>query len=125
MMVTSGIIQQNGKYLIAQRQKGDDFELRWEFPGGKIKPDETPGQALKRELKEELDLEITVHDLVKSIEDVHSSGVITISYYNVTVNSGSYTLTAHEQIKWVPLEQLDEFDFLGADKKLIEHLRIR
>ncbi|MCW4051551.1 MAG: NUDIX domain-containing protein [Candidatus Bathyarchaeota archaeon] len=122
MNVVGGIIEKNGRYLIAQRKRGDTYELCWEFPGGKVRENETPETALKRELLEELELDVVVQDFLGSCMDSDSYGLVQLHYYRVKVSSGSYTLNAHEQIKWVTLAEMSQYDLLECDKDIVKQL---
>lgn len=118
LFVAGGILQKNGLYLIAQRNKDDDFGLRWEFPGGKLDQGETGEQCIVRELKEELDIDVEVLDLFDEfVEDD-----LTILYYRVTLQSGEITLNEHEQVKWVPVNHLQDYDLLSGDREIAKKL---
>ena len=116
--VAGGIIQENGLYLIAQRKKDDDYGLRWEFPGGKLDQGETGEDCIVRELKEELDIEVEVMGLY----DEFVEGDLTLLYYNVKRVSGEIALNEHEQVKWVPVDRLQEYDLLSGDHEIAKKL---
>lgn len=118
LYVAGGIIKENGLYLIAQRKKDDDYGLRWEFPGGKLDPSETGEECIVRELKEELDIEVEVIDLY----DEFKEDDLTILYYLVKRVSGEIVLNEHEQVQWVPVDRLREYNLLSGDKEIAEKL---
>ena len=116
--VAGGIIKENGLYLIAQRKKDDDYGLRWEFPGGKLDAGETGEECIVRELKEELDIDVEVMGLY----DEFVEGNLTILYYYVKRVSGEIVLNEHEQVKWVQVDWLQEYDLLSGDKEIANKL---
>jgi 8-oxo-dGTP diphosphatase len=122
VLVTAGIVKRDGKILIAQRKKGDQLEDKWEFPGGKIKENESPEDCLKRELHEELNIKVNVRNLL--IESIHSySGLdVDILAFNADFISGSFKLTSHNQVKWVKPSELGCYDFADADKPIVAKL---
>lgn len=118
LVVAGGIIEENGLYLIAQRKKDDAYGLRWEFPGGKLDEGETGEACIVRELKEELDIDVEVLSLFDEfIEDE-----LTILYYRVNRVSGEIALNEHEQVLWVPVNRLIEYDLLSGDKEIAKKL---
>lgn len=121
--VTAAIIVKDDLILIAQRGKDEKEEGMWEFPGGKIEIGETEEQCLKREIKEELDIEIEVGDFLgESIYD-YSHGQIKLLGYFAQFISGDITLTVHSAIRWVAIEDIDKFNFAPADKPLVKKLK--
>ncbi|GKU25365.1 (deoxy)nucleoside triphosphate pyrophosphohydrolase [Clostridium folliculivorans] len=121
--VTAAIIIKNQMILIAQRGKDEKEEGMWEFPGGKIEIGETEEQCLKREIKEELDIEIEVGDFLgESIYD-YSHGQIKLLAYFAQVIRGEIKLTVHSAIRWVAIEEIDEFNFAPADIPLVKKLK--
>ena len=118
LYVAGGIIKENGLYLIAQRKKDDDYGLRWEFPGGKLDAGETGEECIVRELKEELDIDVEVIDLYAEFEE----DTLAILYYLVNWISGDIVLNEHEQVQWVTVNRLQEYDLLSGDKEIAEKL---
>ena len=119
--VAAAIIQKDGKILSCQRGYGE-FKDGWEFPGGKIEPGETPQEALKREIKEELDTEIEVGDLFDSIEYDYPEFHLSMGCYFCTIRSGSLVLKEHEAAKWLTRDHLSSVDWLPADLSIIHKL---
>ena len=120
--VVAAIIVKDNKVFATQRGDGEwkDF---WEFPGGKIDAGETPEEALRREIKEELDTEIAVGELFTTINYDYPTFHITMHCYLCTIENGSLTLLEHEAAKWLSLEQLDSVTWLPADLLVIAELQ--
>ena len=100
-----------------------DYKGQWEFPGGKIEPGETPQQALKREIEEELDTEITVEDLIGTIEYDYPAFHLSMDCFWCEVVSGDLVLKEAEAAKWLTKDQLGSVGWLPADVTLIEKIR--
>ena len=120
--VAAAIIIDDGKIFATQRAHGE-FKDGWEFPGGKIEQDETPKQAAKREVKEELDTEIEVGELFDTVEYDYPSFHLTMYCFLCTVKSGDLVLKEHQAAKWLTRETLDSVEWLPADIGLIEKLK--
>ena len=119
--VAAAIILDGEKIFATQRGYGE-FKGGWEFPGGKIEQGETPEQALKREIREELDTEIKVGELFDTVEYDYPTFHLTMHCFLCTVTSGKLVLKEHEAAKWLTRDMLDSVDWLPADKGLIEKL---
>lgn len=120
--VVAAIILDEGKIFATQRGYGE-FKDGWEFPGGKMEQGESPEQALKREIKEELDAEIEVGQLFDTVEYDYPSFHLTMHCFLCTLKSGELVLKEHEAAKWLDKESLDSVDWLPADLGLIEKLK--
>lgn len=123
--VAVGILRQKNKILICQRKKGGRYELKWEFPGGKLEQGETVEACLRREIHEELSLEI------HSIERTHTEaayyedgGMFNVAYCFVSGFQGEPRNNVFEQIRWVTLNDLKNMDLLDGNKKFIAHLTL-
>ena len=120
--VAAAVIRENDCVFATQRGYGE-FKDGWEFPGGKIEPGEPPQQALIREIKEELDTEIAVGELIKTIEYDYPTFHLSMDCYWCTVVKGSLQLKEHEAACWLSKENLFSVDWLPADIELIDILK--
>jgi 8-oxo-dGTP diphosphatase len=120
--VTAAILRNRGKILIAKRQSGDTFEGKWEFPGGKIEDGETPEQCLRRELFEEFGIDAIIKELLCIVQYTYTEGSILLYAYEVAHSQGDFKLNVHDEAKWAELCDLGMYNFLEADKLIIEKL---
>lgn len=120
--VVAAIIRDGERIFATQRGYGE-FKDGWEFPGGKMEQGETPRQALIREIREELDTEIEVGELVETVEYDYPQFHLTMHCFWCTVKSGDLVLKEHEAAKWLTKETLSSVDWLPADIGLIERLK--
>ena len=112
-----------GKVLIAQRPEGKIAAGKWEFPGGKIEPGESPEAALARELNEELGIEATIGSRVTHIRhNYRHGGAVDLQFYAVHEFSKEIENRIFQQVRWVKLEDLTDYKFLAADRGLIKDL---
>ena len=120
--VTAAIIISDNKVLIAERAPGQNLAGKWEFPGGKIEPGETLQECLKREIREELDVDIEVMDLFGESIYAYQSGTIKLMAFRCQWLSGDFKLSVHSRIEWVTRQQLELYDFAPADIPIVERL---
>ena len=122
--VVAGLILQNDKLLICQRPNFKDHPLKWEFPGGKIKNDETNEEALIREINEELSINIiNFEELISynfNYKDLNKK--VFIYFYLVNNFSGKVLNNFHKELKWIEIKDIREYDFLEGDLKIIDHI---
>jgi 8-oxo-dGTP diphosphatase len=121
--VVAGLIFKGGRLLACQRRADGPFPLKWEFPGGKIESGEEPGVALKRELREEL--EIDVDEIEEVFAHTHTySGFSTVKlkFFRIPVFRGEIINRVFEQLRWIGVEELRRLDFLDGDRAIIEWL---
>ena len=113
----------DGKQMIFATQRGyGEFRGGWEFPGGKIEDGETPQEALKREIIEELETEIKVGDLIDTIEYDYPNFHLLMDCFWAEIVSGDLILKEHEAAKWLTMENLNSVEWLPADVTLIDKI---
>ena len=120
--VVAAIIQRDGAYFTTQRGYGE-FEGMWEFPGGKIEPGESREVALKREIQEELGVDITIDKFLCTTDYDYPSFHLTMHCYLCSVVSGEIELREHKSARWLTAETLDSVEWLPADKYIIDELK--
>ena len=120
--VVAAVIRSGSRIFATQRGYGE-FKDGWEFPGGKVEPGEAPEEALTREIREELDTEITVGELIDTIEYDYPSFHLSMKCYWATLVSGNLELKEHEAARWLTKEQLYAVDWLPADITLIAKIQ--
>ena len=120
LKVTCAIIIQNKKILIVQNSSNSDHPFQWEFPGGKVIFEETSEDCIKREIREELEIEIKIYQKMVSIEFDYGFKQIELIPFLCSIKKGEIKLNEHNKLKWINVDELDEIDFSGADKKLIQ-----
>lgn len=112
---------ENGEPVIFATQRGyGEFKDGWEFPGGKIEPGETPKEALKREIMEELDTQIEVGELIDTIEYDYPAFHLSMECFWCKVESGDLVLKEAEDARWLTREKLNSVEWLPADITLID-----
>jgi len=121
--VTAAILAKDNKIIIAKRGPDDRLANKWEFPGGKIEINETPEQCLKREMKEEFDIDVSVGEYLGSSIYYYSHISIELMGYRTYWEDGEIDLKDHDDFKWISLDQLPEFDFAPADLVFVEKLQ--
>lgn len=117
-------VNENNEPIIFATQRGyGDFKGGWEFPGGKIEEGETPQEALKREIMEELDTEIRVGELIDTVEYDYPTFHLSMDCFWAEVVSGNLELKEAEAAKWLTKDKLDSVEWLPADITLIEKIK--
>lgn len=119
--VAGAIIKKDDLILIAQRKKGE-FAGKWEFPGGKFEQDENGEQALIREIKEELEIDVKIDSFFTTIEHDYSSFHLSMDCYICHMLTDHIHLNDHTGIKWIKITQNDSIDWIEADKPIFDKL---
>jgi len=121
--VTAGILTDGERVLVCQRRAGESFALKWEFPGGKVEPGETPEDCLARELREELAIEAIVGPEVYRTDHTYSNGfAVRLLFFRVLRYHGTPQNLAFERTAWIPPRDLLAYDFLEADRGVVERM---
>lgn len=121
--VVAAILHRDGAYFATQRGYGE-FEGKWEFPGGKIEPGETHDVALKREIQEELGIDIIIEKLLCTTEYDYPLFHLKLHCYLCNIVSGEIVLREHKSAQWLTVDTLNSVEWLPADKEVIEKLSI-
>ncbi len=121
--VVAALIEKNGQLLVGQRRRGDTFELKWEFPGGKLRAEETPEQGLARELQEELGVRSVIGRELYRTRHRYSefSHELLLIFFAARLEDEPSCL-AFEQVCWVERNRLSQFEYLPADRELVVRL---
>lgn len=116
-------VNANGEPIIFATQRGyGEFKGGWEFPGGKIEDGETPQEALKREIMEELDIEISVGELIDTIEYDYPEFHLSMDCFWCEIVNGNLVLKEHEDARWLTRGQLKDVEWLPADVRLMSKI---
>ena len=119
--VVAAVIKDGDKIFATERGYGD-FKGGWEFPGGKIEAGETPQEALKREIKEELDVDIEVHDLIDTVEYDYPEFHLSMECFWCEIINGKLVLKEHQAARWLTKETINDVEWLPADLDVVNKL---
>ena len=121
--VVAALIWKGDRFLICQRPPHKARGLLWEFVGGKVEPGETKAQALRRECREELDIELTVGDVFMEVTHEYPDITVHLTLFHASVAAGAPKLLEHVQIAWITPAEIPQYDFCPADEAILEKLR--
>ncbi len=123
IVVTAGILRDGERVLVCQRRAGSRFGLKWEFPGGKVEPRETPEACLQRELREELGIQAEVGPEIYRTEFQYSNGfAVRLLFFRISRFVGTPVNQDFERIEWARPSELPGYDFLEADRELVDRM---
>ena len=121
--VSAGLVFRDGKLLITQRYTDAHLGGLWEFPGGKVECDETFESCLVRELREELGIEVTVHELIETIEHDYPEKRVRLKFFRCEWLANEPQALGCPAFAWITRDQLAHYQFPAADARLLERLR--
>ncbi len=120
--VVAAVIRDGNRVFATQRGYGE-YKDGWEFPGGKIEAGETPQEALRREIREELDTEITVGERLAAVEYAYPQFHLSMQCFWCKILEGTPVLKEHKAARWLDVKSLDSVEWLPADRTVIERVR--
>lgn len=121
--VVAAIIKEKDQLLIAQRHLKDPLAGKWEFPGGKLEPGETPEECLVREIREELQVEVEIGSFYDDNVYGFKDQPIHLLFYWAEIMNGEVTPIVHDDVKWITIKELAGFDFAPADIPIVKRLQ--
>ena len=117
--VVAAVVEEDGRFLVTSRPAGVHLAGLWEFPGGKIAIDESHDAALGREMREELDVDVDVHELILSTSHTYPERIVTLFFYRCSMRGRPRPLIG-QQVRWVTARELADLEFPPADDELIK-----
>lgn len=124
ILVVAALIKKDNNVLIARRSTGDENVLgKWEFPGGKVEPNETEEHAIEREIKEEFELDIKANKYITNNVCEYPTKTVDLRLYECEYISGEFKLHDHSEYKWVNINKLLNYDLAPADIPLAKYLK--
>ena len=124
ILVVAALIKKDNNVLIVRRSTGDENVLgKWEFPGGKVEPNETEEHAIEREIKEEFELDIKANKYITNNVCEYPTKIVDLRLYECEYISGEFKLHDHSEYKWVNINELLNYDLAPADIPLAKYLK--
>ena len=121
--VVAALIWDGDRFLACQRPAHKKRGLLWEFVGGKVEPGETKEQALIRECQEELAVTVAVRDVFMEVVHEYPDLLVRLTLLNATIQSGTPQMLEHNDIRWITVEEIDQYAFCPADVEILERLK--
>ena len=121
--VTAAIIKRNGNILIAKRSSNSSLPNKWEFPGGKVDLDETPEECLAREMFEEFDIVVDIGNFVAESVYHYEQKTVRLMAFRVYTDADITTMNAHDDVRWVPVVELLDYDLAPADVPIAKEIQ--
>ena len=121
--VVAALIWDGDRFMICQRPAHKARALLWEFVGGKVEPGETKEQALIRECREELDITLDVGSVFMDVVHEYPDITVHLTLFNATIASGTPKLLEHNDLKWITVSEIPQYEFCPADEEIMERLK--
>ena len=121
--VVAALIWDENRFLACQRPAHKARGLLWEFVGGKVEPGETKEQALIRECKEELDVTVAVQDVFMEVDHVYPDLTVHLTLFNASIAEGVPQKIEHNDLRWITVEEIDQYEFCPADEEILRRLK--
>ena len=121
--VVAALIWDENRFLACQRPAHKARGLLWEFVGGKVEPGETKEQALIRECQEELAVTVAVQDVFMEVDHVYPDLTVHLTLFNASIAEGVPQKIEHNDLRWITVEEIDEYEFCPADEEILRRLK--
>ena len=121
--VVAALIWDENRFLACQRPAHKARGLLWEFVGGKVEPGETREQALIRECQEELAVTVEVRDVFMEVEHVYPDLTVHLTLFNASIAEGILQKIEHNDLRWITVEEIDQYEFCPADEEILRRLK--
>ena len=120
--VVAALIWDENRFLACQRPAHKARGLLWEFVGGKVEPGETKEQALIRECQEELAVTVAVQDVFMEVDHVYPDLTVHLTLFNASISEGVPQKIEHNDLRWITVEEIDQYEFCPADEEILRRL---
>lgn len=121
--VVAALIWDENRFLACQRPAHKARGLLWEFVGGKVEPGETKQQALIRECQEELAVTVAVRDVFMEVDHVYPDLTVHLTLFNASISEGIPQKIEHNDLRWITVEEIDQYEFCPADEEILRRLK--
>ena len=121
--VVAALIWDDNRFLACQRPAHKARGLLWEFVGGKVEPGETKEQALIRECQEELAVTVAVRDVFMEVDHVYPDLTVHLTLFNASIVEGIPQKIEHNDLRWITVEEIDQYEFCPADEEILRRLK--
>ena len=121
--VVAALIWHENRFMICQRPAHKTRGLLWEFVGGKVEPGETKQQALVRECQEELAVTVAVQDVFMEVDHVYPDLTVHLTLFNASIAEGILQKLEHNDLRWITVEEIDQYEFCPADEEILRRLK--
>ena len=121
--VVAALIWDKNRFLACQRPAHKARGLLWEFVGGKVEPGETKEQALIRECQEELAVTVAVQDVFMEVDHVYPDLTVHLTLFNASIAEGTPQKIEHNDLRWITVEEIDQYEFCPADEEILRRLK--